>query len=73
MVADPTVSGSKTWLAVADVTGNVVPGSANRLRDFIPPSIGSTYLAKVYTTEANAKADSNKLNSLTTNEEWVSQ
>ena len=71
MVADPTVSGSKTWLAVADVTGNVVPGSANRLRDFIPPSIGSTYLAKVYTTEANAKADSNKLNSLTTNEEWV--
>ena len=71
MIADPTVSGGKTWLAVADVTGNVVPGSANRLRDFIPPSIGSTYLAKVYTTEANAKADTNKMNSLTTNNEWV--
>lgn len=71
MVADPTVSGSKTWLAVADPTGNVVPGSANRLRDFIPPSIGSTYLAKVYVSEANAKADSSKMNALTTNEEWV--
>ena len=47
MVADPTVSGGKSWLAVDDPTGNVIPGSANRLRDFIPPSIGSTYLAKV--------------------------
>ena len=45
MVADPTVSGGKSWIAVADPTGNVVPGSANRFRDFIPPSIGSTYLA----------------------------
>lgn len=71
MVADPTVSGSKTWLAVADPTGNVVPGSANRLRDFIPPSIGPTYLAKVYTSETNAKNDTNKMNGLTTNEEWV--
>jgi hypothetical protein len=71
MVADPTVSGSKTWLAVADPSGNVVPGSANRLRDFIPPSIGSTYLAKVYKTDANAKADESKMNSLTSNEEWV--
>jgi hypothetical protein len=71
MLADPTVSGGKSWLAVADVTGNVVPGSANRLRDFIPPSIGSTYLAKVYTNETDAKADSNKMNSLTTNNEWV--
>ena len=71
MVADPTVSGNKSWLAVADATGNVTPGSANRLRDFIPPSIGSTYLAKVYTTEANAKSDSSKMNGLTTNEEWV--
>ena len=71
MVADPTVSGGKSWLAVADATGNVVPGSANRLRDFVPPSIGSTYLAKVYTTEANAKADSDKMNSLTSNNEWV--
>ncbi len=71
MVADPTVSGGKSWLAVDDPTGNVVPGSANRLRDFIPPSIGSTYLAKVYKDEANAKADTNKMNSLTTNEEWV--
>ncbi len=71
MIADPTVSGNKTWLAVADVTGNVVPGSANRLRDFIPPSIGSTYLAKVYTSESDAKGDSNKMNALTTNNEWV--
>lgn len=71
MVADPTVSGGKSWIAVADPTGNVVPGSANRLRDFIPPSIGSTYLAKVYTTEADAKADSDKMNSLTSNNEWV--
>ena len=71
MVADPTVSGGKTWLAVEDPTGNVVPGSANRLRDFIPPSIGSTYLAKVYKTDANAKADESKMNSLTSNEEWV--
>jgi hypothetical protein len=71
MVADPTVSGGKSWIAVADPTGNVVPGSANRLRDFIPPSIGSTYLAKVYTTEADAKGDSDKMNSLTTNNEWV--
>ena len=71
MVADPTVSGNKTWLAVADVTGNVVPGSANRLRDFIPPSIGSTYLAKIYTSESDAKGDSNKLNALSTNNEWV--
>ncbi len=71
MIADPTVSGGKSWLAVADVTGNVVPGSANRLRDFVPPSIGSTYLAKVYTTEADAKADSDKMNALTSNNEWV--
>lgn len=71
MVADPTVSGGKSWIAVADPTGNVVPGSANRLRDFIPPSIGSTYLAKVYTTEADAKGDSDKMNSLTSNNEWV--
>ena len=71
MVADPTVSGNKTWLAVADVTGNVVPGSANRLRDFIPPSIGSTYLAKIYTSESDAKGDSNKMNALSSNYEWV--
>lgn len=71
MVADPTVSGGKTWLAVADPTGNVVPGSANRLRDFIPPSIGSTYLAKIYTSESDAKADSNKMNALSSNYEWV--
>jgi len=71
MVADPTVSGGKTWIAVADPTGNVVPGSANRLRDFIPPSIGSTYLAKVYTTESDAKGDSSKMNALSSNEEWV--
>ena len=71
MVADPTVSGNKTWLAVADVTGNVVPGSANRLRDFIPPSIGSTYLAKIYTSESDAKSDSNKMNALSSNYEWV--
>lgn len=71
MVADPTVSGGKSWIAVADPTGNVVPGSANRLRDFIPPSIGSTYLAKVYTNESDAKSDSSKMNSLTTNNEWV--
>lgn len=71
MKADPTVSGSKTWLAVANVDGNVTPGSSNRLRDFIPPSIGSTYLAKVYADNANAIADTNKLNSLTTNYEWV--
>ena len=71
MVADPTVSGGKSWIAVADATGNVVPGSANRLRDFIPPSIGSTYLAKVYTTEADAKGDSDKMNSLTTNNEYL--
>jgi len=71
MVADPTVSGGKTWLAVADPTGNVVPGSANRLRDFIPPSIGSTYLAKIYTSESDAKGDSNKMNALSSNQEWV--
>jgi len=71
MVADPTVSGGKTWIAVADATGNVVPGTANRLRDFIPPSIGSTYLAKVYESESDAKGDSDKFNSLTTNNEWV--
>ena len=71
MVADPTVSGGKTWLAVADPTGNVVPGSANRLRDFIPPSIGSTYLAKIYTSESDAKGDSNKMNALSSNYEWV--
>ncbi len=71
MVADPTVSGGKTWLAVADPTGNVVPGSANRLRDFIPPSIGSTYLAKIYTSESDAKGDSSKMNALSSNQEWV--
>jgi len=71
MVADPTVSGGKTWIAVADPTGNVVPGSANRLRDFIPPSIGSTYLAKIYTTESDATSDSDKMNALSSNNEWV--
>ena len=51
-VADPTVEGGKTWIAVADP--EIAATGANRLRDWIPPSFGILYSLMVYAGDPEA-------------------
>jgi hypothetical protein len=67
-VADPTVSGNKTWIAVVSSTGNPME-KANRITDWIPPSVDPSYMLKVY--KGIPSAGGVVLNALTNNEEWV--
>lgn len=68
MVPDPTVVGDKAWIAVYDVNGSLTD-PANRVQNWIPPSMGAGYLLKVYTD--NTIDPANSLNTLSAGSEWV--
>ena len=65
-VADPSVTGSRTWIVVSNPSNSI--NDTNRLKDWITPTINSAYLVKVY---AGTPSSANLLNSMLTNYEYV--
>lgn len=67
-VADPTVSGDKTWIAPLDPLADPMD-AANRLGDWIPPTFDPSYLIKVWAGDPTA--DGVPLNGGMNDQEWI--